>query len=40
MPKSNIKQVAVLGLGRFGTEVTKALYNYGCEVLAVDESGR
>lgn len=38
LPKSNIKQVAVLGLGRFGTEVTKALYNYGCEVLAVDES--
>lgn len=38
LPKSNMKQVAVLGLGRFGTEVTKALYNYGCEVLAVDEN--
>lgn len=38
LPKSNMKQVAVLGLGRFGTEVTKALYSYGCEVLAVDES--
>lgn len=37
LPKSNMKQVAVLGLGRFGTEVTKALYSYGCEVLAVDE---
>lgn len=37
LPKSNMKQVAVLGLGRFGTEVTKALVNYGCEVLAVDE---
>lgn len=33
-----MKQVAVLGLGRFGTEVTKALYSYGCEVLAVDEN--
>ena len=38
LPKSNMKQVAVLGLGRFGTEVTKALYNFGCEVLAVDEN--
>lgn len=38
LPKSNMKQVAVLGLGRFGTEVTKALYSYGCEVLAVDEN--
>ena len=33
-----MKQVAVLGLGRFGTEVTKALYSYGCDVLAVDEN--
>ena len=33
-----MRQVAVLGLGRFGTEVTKALYSYGCEVLAVDEN--
>lgn len=37
LPKANMKQVAVLGLGRFGTEVTKALVSYGCEVLAVDE---
>ena len=25
LPKSNMRQVAVLGLGRFGTELTKAL---------------
>ncbi|MDE5990729.1 MAG: NAD-binding protein, partial [Clostridia bacterium] len=30
------QQFAVLGLGRFGMEITKALYNYGYEVLAVD----
>ena len=30
------QQFAVLGMGRFGFEITKALYNYGYEVLAVD----
>ncbi|MDE6189411.1 MAG: TrkA family potassium uptake protein [Clostridia bacterium] len=30
------QQFAILGLGRFGMEITKALYNYGYEVLAVD----
>ena len=30
------QQFAVLGMGRFGAEITKALYNYGYEVLAVD----
>ncbi len=30
------QQFAVLGLGKFGTEITKALYNYGYEVLAID----
>ena len=30
------QQFAVLGMGRFGSEITKALYNYGYEVLAVD----
>ena len=38
LPKSNMRQVAVLGLGRFGTEIAKALYNSGCEVLAVDQN--
>ena len=38
LPKSNMRQVAVLGLGRFGAELTKALYNSGCEVLAVDQN--
>lgn len=32
------KQFAVLGLGRFGTEMVKALSAIGCEVLAVDVS--
>lgn len=30
------QQFAVLGLGKFGTEIAKALYNYGYEVLAID----
>ncbi len=30
------QQFAVLGMGRFGAEITKALFNYGYEVLAVD----
>ena len=38
LPKFNMQQVAVLGLGRFGTELTKSLSECGCEVLAVDES--
>lgn len=29
-------QYVVLGLGRFGTALTKALYDYGAEVLAID----
>lgn len=32
------KQYAVIGLGRFGTEMVKALHNNDCEVLAVDMS--
>ena len=31
-------QFAVLGLGRFGSEIAKSLYANGCEVLAVDAS--
>ena len=38
LPVNTMKQVAVLGLGRFGTELTKSLASYGCEVLAVDEN--
>lgn len=34
--KQNKKQIAVLGLGRFGAEIAKSLYNNGSEVLAVD----
>ena len=30
------KQVAVIGLGRFGSSVTRALYNLGHDVLAID----
>ena len=30
------KQVAVIGLGRFGSNVTRALYNLGHDVLAID----
>lgn len=30
------QQFAVLGLGKFGTEITKELYNYGYEVMAID----
>ena len=36
LPKSDMKQVAVLGLGRFGIELAKALGATDCEVLAVD----
>ncbi len=28
----------VIGLGRFGSEVARKLYEYGCEVLAIDTS--
>lgn len=30
------QQVAVIGLGRFGTEMTRYLYFNGCDVMAVD----
>src|SRR5512134_498900 len=32
-----MKQVAVIGLGRFGSSVARTLASSGCEVLAVDE---
>ena len=31
-----MKSYIVIGLGRFGAEVSRRLYEYGCEVLAVD----
>lgn len=31
-----MKSYIVIGLGRFGAEVAAQLYNYGCEVLAMD----
>ena len=31
------KQVVVLGLGVFGSTITKTLSQYGCEVVAVDK---
>ena len=31
------QQVAVIGLGRFGTNVARALYNLGHDVLAIDQ---
>ncbi|MDR2202027.1 MAG: TrkA family potassium uptake protein [Clostridiales bacterium] len=34
--KSAKKQFAVIGLGRFGTALTKVLYNEGMDVLAID----
>lgn len=34
--KNNNKQYAVIGLGRFGTSVARTLYDYGHEVLAID----
>lgn len=33
-----MKSYIVVGLGRFGTQVAKKLYELGCEVLAVDNS--
>lgn len=38
MAKQIKKQFAVFGLGRFGTSVTKALYENGADVLAVDKN--
>lgn len=37
MKKSAKKQYVIFGLGRFGTALAKALYEYGAEVLVVDE---
>ena len=34
------KQVAVIGLGRFGSSVARALYNLGHDVLAIDTDER
>lgn len=33
-----MKSYIVVGLGRFGTQVAKKLYELGCEVLAIDSS--
>ena len=33
-----MKSFVVIGMGRFGTEVAKRLYELGCEVLAIDRS--
>lgn len=33
-----MKQVAVIGLGRFGTNLAKKLMELGCEVLAIDSN--
>ena len=33
-----MKSYVVIGLGRFGTEVARRLYELGCEVLAIDSS--
>ena len=33
-----MKSYIVIGLGRFGTEVARRLYEQGCEVLAIDSS--
>lgn len=34
-----MKSFVVIGLGRFGTETAKCLYQQGCEVLVIDNSG-
>ena len=31
-----MKSYIVIGLGRFGTQAAKRLYELGCEVLAID----
>ena len=33
-----MKSYMVVGLGRFGTQVAKKLYELGCEVLVIDNS--
>ena len=33
-----MKSYVVIGMGRFGTEVARRLYELGCEVLAIDNS--
>lgn len=33
-----MRSYVVIGMGRFGTEVAKRLYELGCEVLAIDNS--
>ena len=33
-----MKSYVVIGMGRFGTEVARRLYELGCEVLAIDSS--
>ncbi len=38
MIKSKNKQFAVIGLGRFGTAVTKTLVDNGCDVLCCDKN--
>lgn len=37
MKKNLKKQYVIFGLGRFGTALTKALHEYGAEVLVIDE---
>ncbi len=34
--KKQLEQIAVIGLGKFGMTVVKALSNYDCDVLAID----
>ena len=34
-----MKSYMVVGLGRFGTQVARKLYELGCEVLAMDTRG-
>ena len=34
----DLKQIAVIGLGRFGMQVVRALKDYDCDVLAIDEN--
>jgi trk system potassium uptake protein TrkA len=38
MPTTRLEPVVVLGLGRFGQSVAKALTREGCEVLAIDRN--
>ena len=34
--KHSLEQIAIIGLGKFGMTVAKALSNYDCDVLAID----